>query len=171
MSTTPFSWTNEKVHVRETPYGKGVFAAADIAKGERVIAFGGYMLTEKGLTSLPKHLQEHPFQVADDLFFGQIAEHELSTADYLNHSCEPNSGFKGQAFVVAMRDIKAGEEITIDYVMCTSSKLLRDIECLCGTKSCRGMTRYDDWKTKTLQQKYAGYFQWYLEEKIRGSQK
>ncbi len=171
MSVTPFSWTSKEVDVRETPYGKGVFATANIAKDERVIAFGGYMLSEKGLTSLSKALQEHPFQVADDLFFGQIAEHELSTADYLNHSCEPNSGFKGQAFVVTMRDIKAGEEITIDYAMCTSSTLLRDIECLCGTKSCRGTTRHDDWKDTTLQEKYAGYFQWYLEEKIRTSRK
>ena len=167
MKTPLFSWTPRNLEVKQTPYGKGIFATADIPKGTIVIAFGGYMLSSESFSALPKNLQEHPFQVADDLFFGQIAEQELSTVDYLNHSCEPNCGFKGQAFVVTMRDIVSGEEITIDYAMCTSSPLLRDIECGCGTKSCRGFARHDDWQRMDLQKKYKGYFQWYLEEKIK----
>jgi len=167
MNTLPFSWTVPHVYTKQTPYGRGIFTKKEIRKDSLVIAFGGYMLSPDSFETLPTHLREHPFQVADDLFFGQVAGHQLSTADYLNHSCEPNCGFKGQAFVVAMRDIGSGEEITIDYAMCTSSSLLRDIACECRTKSCRGFTRHDDWKRADLRKKYAGYFQWYLEEKMR----
>src|SRR6266566_64377 len=37
---------------------------------------------------------------------------------YINHSCEPNSYMKisyGHILFIALRDIEAGEEITIDY--------------------------------------------------------
>ena len=34
---------------------------------------------------------------------------------YLNHSSNPNCGVKGRVTVRAMRDIKTGEEITVDY--------------------------------------------------------
>lgn len=167
MLTIPFSWTHPHIARKDTPYGAGLFAQERIPKGTRLIAFGGYMIPIDIFVTLPKHIQEHPFQVADDLVFGQIADHELHDADYLNHSCAPNSGFSGQAFVVAMRDIERGEEITIDYAMCTSSPTLRDIECLCQSPSCRGFTRHDDWMRMDIQQRYRGYFQPYLEEKIR----
>ena len=167
MTTIPFSWTHPHATRKETPYGAGLFAKESIPKGTRLIAFGGYMIPIDIFVTLPKHIQEHPFQVADDLVFGQIAVHELNDADFLNHSCEPNAGFSGQAFVVAMRDIKPGEELTIDYAMCTSSPVLRDIECLCASTSCRKVTRHDDWMRKDLQKKYRGFFQPYLEEKIR----
>jgi SET domain-containing protein len=167
--TTPFSWTHQNIERRTVGYGYGLFSLKPVVSGTRVIAFGGYMLPLEIFLTLPKHIREHPFQVADDLFFGQIAEGELDNADYLNHSCEPNCGFSGQAFVVAMRDIALGEEITIDYAMCTSSAALRNIECRCGTPSCRGTTHHDDWMRKDLQEKYKGYFQPYLEEKIRAA--
>ena len=34
---------------------------------------------------------------------------------FLNHSCEPNVGVQGQIVFVAMRDVAAGEELTLDY--------------------------------------------------------
>lgn len=167
MAAIPFSWTSSDVAIGETPYGRGIVALRNIRRGTRVIAFGGYMMTLETFSTLPKHIQEHPFQVADDLVFGQIAEHELSIADYLNHSCEPNCGFEGQAFVLAMRDVMAGEEITIDYAMCTSSPVLRDIKCLCESKSCRRIIKHDDWEILELQKKYKEYFQPYILEKIK----
>jgi len=36
---------------------------------------------------------------------------------HLNHSCGPNLGLQGQVVYVALRDIRAGEELTADYVM------------------------------------------------------
>lgn len=39
--------------------------------------------------------------------------------------------------------------------------------CLCGAKNCRKKITWHDWKNPKLQKKYQGYFQWYLEEKIK----
>jgi SET domain-containing protein len=35
----------------------------------------------------------------------------------VNHSCEPNLGMGGNVLLVAMREIAAGEELTIDYAL------------------------------------------------------
>ncbi|MEA2701614.1 MAG: uncharacterized protein QOE22_323 [Candidatus Parcubacteria bacterium] len=55
---------------------------------------------------------------------------------YLNHSCSPNSGIKGKVTMIALRDIKEGEEITIDYSI-TESDNLWEMECTCGEANCR----------------------------------
>ena len=54
---------------------------------------------------------------------------------FLNHSCEPNVGVQGNIIFVAMRDVAAGEELTIDYAMIDDDDARMD--CGCGTPSCR----------------------------------
>lgn len=95
---------------------------------------------------------------------------QLENAVFFNHSCDPNSGFKGQMFLVAMRNIKKGEQVTFDYAMVLSKAKnvsFYKIKCFCGSKNCRGYVTEDDWKKPELQKKYDGYFQWYLQDKIK----
>ena len=57
---------------------------------------------------------------------------------YINHSCEPNAFMQilyGHILFIALRDIHAGEEITIDYESTLHSNKKR---CVCGAPSCRG---------------------------------
>lgn len=56
---------------------------------------------------------------------------------YLNHSCEPNLGVKGEREFVALRDIAAGEELTFDYSI-TEDEVHWVMDCRCGTPQCRG---------------------------------
>ena len=57
---------------------------------------------------------------------------------YINHSCDPNAYMQilyGHVLFFALRDIQAGEEITIDY----EQTLLPDSRrCHCGAGNCRG---------------------------------
>ena len=57
---------------------------------------------------------------------------------YINHSCNPNAYMRtlhDHVLFFALRDIKAGEEITIDY----EQTLLPDSRrCRCGAENCRG---------------------------------
>lgn len=59
---------------------------------------------------------------------------------YLNHSCNPNTGIKGSVTMVALRDISEGEEITIDYSIIEGDGMW-EMECLCNEKNCRGVIR------------------------------
>lgn len=110
-------------------------------------------------------------QIAED--FVLSSKYRKEDTDYFNHSCKPNSGFRGQIILVAMRDIKIGEEITIDYAMITcKSKNARNyrFKCLCNSKKCRGIITNNDWKSPILQKRYKGYFQFYLQKIIDKNQ-
>lgn len=53
-----------------------------------------------------------------------------------NHSCDPNSRYAGLD-VVALRDITAGEELTLDYAtLCDEN--MPPFDCQCGAPNCRG---------------------------------
>ena len=54
---------------------------------------------------------------------------------YLNHSCDPNAMRSG-VNVYAWRDIRAGEEITIDYRLNAHDG--ERWECDCGAATCQG---------------------------------
>ena len=57
---------------------------------------------------------------------------------YINHSCVPNAFMqiiRDHILFFALRDIQAGEEITIDYEQTLHSD---DKRCICGAENCRG---------------------------------
>jgi SET domain-containing protein len=57
---------------------------------------------------------------------------------YINHSCEPNAFMQilyDHILFIALRDIRPGEEITIDYESTLHSNKKR---CICAAPSCRG---------------------------------
>src|SRR6201989_1619296 len=69
----------------------------------------------------------------------------LGTAMFINHSCEPNcesENIDGRVFIVAIRDIAAGEELTYEYNLHDSDD--DDADCHCGSTKCRGTMFSDD---------------------------
>ena len=56
-----------------------------------------------------------------------------------NHSCQPNTAFSGLD-IIALRDIDAGEELTLDYASFYDEHM-EPFECRCGAPSCRGLIR------------------------------
>ncbi len=52
----------------------------------------------------------------------------------VNHSCQPNVGMGGNILLVSMRDIAAGEELTIDYALFLGDPGFA-MECRCGSAS------------------------------------
>ena len=55
---------------------------------------------------------------------------------YINHSCNPNSGFGANRTLVATREILPGEEITLDYSTTEADPHWR-MQCTCGSPLCR----------------------------------
>lgn len=171
----PFSWMNPKLEVKNTKkYGKGVFAKKNIRKDEMLFVMGGYILTvDDDNNGLEKEAIDKPIDISDYFFIGPRNKRDLEMMPqhYVNHSCTPNAGFKGQIFMVAIRNINKGEEIFYDYAMVMSpnenSNSYFKMKCLCGSKNCRGYITEDDWEIPKLQKRYKGYFQWYLQEKIK----
>ncbi|MEW6299813.1 MAG: hypothetical protein AB1671_19135, partial [Thermodesulfobacteriota bacterium] len=65
---------------------------------------------------------------------------------------------------VALRDIAPGEELTHDWA--TTDDLDYVMECRCGSPNCRGVITGKDWMKRELQEKYRGWFSWFLQRKI-----
>jgi len=60
---------------------------------------------------------------------------------YINHSCDPNVFFDTTLMkVVALREIKEGEEMTFFYPS-TEWKMTQTFECYCGSATCLGNIR------------------------------
>lgn len=163
------AYTSSKIRVGKSKISKkGVFAKERIEKGKMICDFAGskgkIYSTEERMKN-PRKWGDYDIQIDDDLFFGATKNSELEPCDYINHSCDPNCGIKGALKIVAMRNIKAGEEITFDYAMSESHPMR--IECACGRPNCRKILTGNDWKKKGLRKKYRGFFSDYLAEKIK----
>jgi hypothetical protein len=168
MTPAPASWITPKARkgVDSDIDGRGIVAVEAIAAGEVVAVKGGHVVTTETLRSLPAPLQESEVQIADGLHLAALTEAEYeSVMLFLNHSCEPNVGFGGNVVLVAMRDIAADAELTTDYALFDDYD--GSMECQCGRPACRGRIDGRDWQRPELQERYRGYFAWYVEQKIR----
>ena len=90
--------------------GLGLFALQSFKKGEAVHSFkSGTLLTRAEIEKLSRIEKEYLDQIGDNAF--EVIE---PPARYVNHSCDPNVKERERT-AYALRDIKAGEEITINY--------------------------------------------------------
>lgn len=165
-----YAWMDPRLVARAVQGGgHGVYAACRIRRHDLLTVFGGHVMTLAREARLPLKIRDYAHQIAGDFVLGVDKVRDVGLSDYYNHSCAPNAGFKGQVFLVAMRDIKAGEQVTFDYCMVlkrTARQLPYRIACDCGAPACRGWVTGTDWKRPELQKRYKGYFQWYIEDVI-----
>jgi hypothetical protein len=164
------SWLHPHLEKRNSDTeGHGIFARADIRKDERLAIFGGKIMLIDDMYQIPEELQRFTMQIEERFVLGPSGTVAEDT-DFFNHSCCPNSGFRGQVFLVAMRDIRAGEEITFDYAMTVSesvgSDMVFSLDCACGSPLCRKTITEQDWMLPELQDRYQGYFSQYIQDKI-----
>jgi SET domain-containing protein len=161
------SYLSPKTEVRESKiHGCGLFATADITKDEIVAVKGGRIVDRETLREkITPLLGSVEIQIDADLFIAPVTdeERELSML-YSNHSCDANLGICGQITFVAMRDIRAGEELTHDWATTDDDDYC--VECKCGAPNCRKILTGKDWQRSELQRRYEGYFSAYLTRKV-----
>ncbi len=75
------------------------------------------------------------------------------TSREANHSCDPNTWWAGSDSIVARRDIRPGEEVTYDYSTCDID-LVFEMDCNCGSPSCRGKISNRDYLDPKWQEQY-----------------
>ena len=164
MSKQPSSYLSSKLEGRPKAdgSGNGIFALKPIMKGEIMAIFGGVVYEWDTFIHLPERERSLCLQVEDRHF---LVPRPIGEGDYVNHSCNPNAGLSGQIGLVAMRDIKVGEEVCFDYAMCDTMPY-DEFECLCGAPTCRRQVGGNDWQRPELQKRYAGYFSPHVQRRI-----
>ncbi len=165
MTQPRCSYCSVKLEARdcEAKAGYGVFCREPVTAGEVLVVWGGDVITGEELAALPVERHHYALQVEENLY--QIAWHGPEPADYVNHSCAPNAGLRGQVALVALRDIAAGEEVCYDYAT-SEGGACPEFECHCGAPQCRGRVTQHDWRRPELWDRYAGHFSPYLQRRI-----
>lgn len=110
-------------------HGRGVWATLPISAGETIMVFGGPRLHAREVDFDDYHLQ-----IDAEWYLGPSREAD----DYVNHSCDPNAGFRDGLTLVALRDIVPDEEITWDYSTAIDEADFAGFPCDCGAARCRG---------------------------------
>ncbi len=157
-------WHSQKVKAYNSPiHGLGVVAIQDITKGEIIFLYGGVIIPKSEIKNYWKEMGHVGIQIEDGFWICPTSREELQKQGVINHSCKPNLGFKNQVLLVAIKDIKAEEEVTFDYAFCES--YMESFACNCGNKGCRKTITQDDCKLETIRNKYLEYFSPYLKNK------
>ncbi|MEZ5403949.1 MAG: SET domain-containing protein-lysine N-methyltransferase [Bryobacteraceae bacterium] len=115
----------------------GVFAAQDIPRNRKIIEYTGELISRRE-TKRRADASEHIYLFTVNSYWCKDGSVGGSGAEYINHCCEPNVRavvIKGHILYMAMRDIRAGEELTIDY---NFDKHVEKVSCICGASKCRG---------------------------------
>ena len=130
-------WFDRRLVMRTSPiHGIGTFATHDIDAGELL------MMVTGGIIVKPGNQQSEQLQLAADMYNQDaIADNIFIVTPkvfhyYINHSCDPNaidvSRRATSTQYVALRPIRANEEITADYYDATTLEV-----CACKSPLCR----------------------------------
>jgi hypothetical protein len=118
-------------------HGTGGFAKMNIAAGTRVIEYVGEKITKAESLRRCESNNEYIFSLGDESDLdGNVPG---NPARFLNHSCDPNCEAERAGehiWIVARRDIRAGEEITFNYGYDLED--YRKHPCRCGAANCAG---------------------------------
>lgn len=138
--------------------GMGIMAGEDIKKGETIRRIKGELKflsikNKEDSLSYPNWIG-----IGKGVWIDPDYPHQ-----YLNHSCEPNAGIKGKVTLVALKDIKEGEEITIDYSIIEGDDLW-EMPCSCGAKDCRKTIKSIKYLPTRTFKKYMPYIPKYFQK-------
>jgi SET domain-containing protein len=164
----PASYLSPRTEIRESPiHGKGLFARRALARGEIVAIKGGHVLDEAGLAAVRDRIAVSYIQIDRGFYIGARRRAEVAgNKIFVNHSCDPNVGIRGQIVFVTMRAVRGGEELTYDWAMEEMSETGPATRCTCGARRCRGLLTGRDWQRPDLQRRYRGYFSAYIQGRL-----
>ena len=117
--------------------GHGLFAAQAIKQGTKIMRYIGEKITTEE--------SDRRLAAGNVYIFGLNERSALdgdtpkNTARYINHSCDPNchtEQYGNTIWIVALRDIQAGEELTYNYEYELDDEPAEP--CHCGAPHCCG---------------------------------
>lgn len=141
----------ELVEVRGSAIeGRGGFATTHIKAGEYLIEYTGERISKVESARRCSLGNNFIFQINEE--FDLDGSIEANLARFINHSCAPNAEARledDRVWIVALREIEPGEEITFNYGY--DLEEYREHPCRCGASNCVGFI---------LAEEYWGTLQW-----------
>jgi hypothetical protein len=135
-------------------HGTGGFAKTGIRKGTRIVEYLGESITKGESLRRCEQNNAFIFTLNDEQDLdGNVA---WNPARLINHSCAPNCEAEmdnDRIWIVAARDIPAGEEITFNYGYDLED--YKDYRCQCGSPQCMGYMVAEEFFEHVLSRKAA----------------
>jgi uncharacterized protein len=114
----------------------GVYADEFIPSRRKVIEYTGERISRRETKKRAERELNYLFTL--DKYWTIDGSVDGSGAQFINHCCEPNLVARivqGHILYMSLRDIKKGEELTVDYHF---DKDVEKVPCACGSLKCRG---------------------------------
>ncbi len=147
--------------------GQGVFATDSFIEGEIVAVWGGKIYTSKEVETIATifpRFETHTVTLAPGFYLGSENLFEFDDTELFNHSCEPNTGVRGQVVLVARRSIAKDEELTFDYDTTEVSAV--PFHCKCGASNCRKIIDGNAWRDQNFVKNNYKYISWHIHEML-----
>lgn len=116
-------------------HAAGCYTTAPIAKGTHVVEYTGPLI-EKEEADI--RYENKPITYLFAIGDGTWVIDGHGPAMFINHSCDANcetEEIDGRVWIVAIRDIAAGEELCYDYCLYDGDE--EEAPCNCGATNCR----------------------------------
>ena len=121
--------------------GRGLYATKDIKEGTQIIDYVGKIITKKQAEESKKFDNLKPIYLFSlNNKYDLDGDVSFNTARLINHSCLNNCDYEGHGlklWVVAIKDIKKGDELTCDYGFGYDQDF-RQFPCKCESENCCG---------------------------------
>jgi len=138
LATEPVVAETELVVFRSSRiHGTGGFAKTAIREGTPIVEYLGEKINKAESLRRCEANNAYIFTLNDEQDLdGDVA---WNPARFINHSCAPNCEAEkdeNRIWIIATRDIQAGEEITFNYGY--DLEAYKDYPCQCGSPRCVG---------------------------------
>jgi SET domain-containing protein len=121
--------------------GRGLYATKDIKEGTRIIDYVGKIITKKQTEESQKFDNTKPIYLFNlNKKYDMDGDVSWNPARLINHSCSNNCDYNGtglKLWVIAIKNIKKGEEITADYGFGYDEDY-KQFPCKCHSIKCCG---------------------------------
>lgn len=116
-------------------HAAGCYTTSRIRKGTHIVEYTGPRISKD---DADEKYKDSPTTYLFGIGDGSTVIDGHGTAMFINHSCHPNcetEEIEGKVWIIAIRNIAAGEELTYDYYLYDGDE--DDAACNCGSKNCR----------------------------------
>lgn len=125
-----------KLKIRRGLSGLGLISLEDIKKGASVVEYTGELIDDP---EADRRSNRYIFEVRKNVNIDGSSRKNL--ARYVNHACKPNCDYRirgDKVFYYALKNIKAGDELTVNYGKEYFDYFIGPKGCRCGAKKHAG---------------------------------
>ena len=132
MATTQVPLSRFQIQSGRPGTGLGLFARTPLRRGDFILEYTGQKIASK---IADDHPGRYLFEINEKWTIN--GEIRSNIARYINHDCHPNTEAEisedDRIVIHALRNIAAGEELTIDYGDEYFNEFIRPMSCKCAS--------------------------------------